>query len=75
GKDAENDKLTERSFNVYVNGNKVLDNLGTKNELIPEVAYATKISIDVKNGKGVVVEFEAIKSKPILNGLQLRRLY
>ena len=75
GKDAENDKLTERSFNVYVNGSKVLENLGTKNELVPEVAYATKIIVNVKNGTGVVVDFEAIKSKPILNGLQLRRIY
>ncbi|WP_234461899.1 glycoside hydrolase family 2 TIM barrel-domain containing protein [Pedobacter segetis] len=75
GKDAENEKLSERSFNVYVNGLKVLENLGTKNELVPEVAYATKISINVKNGTGVVVNFEAIKGKTILNGLQLRRIY
>ncbi len=75
GNAAESDKLTERSFSVFVNGNKVLDNLGTKNELIPEVAYATKISISVKNGMGVVIDFKALKSKPILNGLQLRRIY
>jgi hypothetical protein len=49
--------------------------LGTKNELIPEVAYATKISVNVKNGMGVVIDFEKLKSKPILNGLQLRRIY
>nr|WP_294894378.1 glycoside hydrolase family 2 TIM barrel-domain containing protein [uncultured Pedobacter sp.] len=75
GNAAENEKFTERSFNVYVNGNKVLDNLGTQNELVPEVAYATKISVNVKNGMGVTVDFEALKSIPILNGLQLRRIY
>lgn len=75
GANAESGKLTERSFNVYVNGNKVLENLGTKNELVPEVAYATKISVNVKNGMGISVDFEAIKSKPILNGLQLRRIH
>jgi beta-galactosidase len=75
GNAAENDKLTERSFNVYVNGLKVIDQLGTKNELVPEVAYATKISVNVKNGTGLTIDFEKLKGKPILNGLQLRRIY
>jgi beta-galactosidase len=75
GSAAENDKLTERSFNVYVNGLKVIDQLGTKNELVPEVAYATKINVNVKNGTGLTIDFEKLKGKPILNGLQLRRIY
>jgi hypothetical protein len=49
--------------------------LGTKNELVPEVAYATKISVNVKNGTGLTIDFEKLKGKPILNGLQLRRIY
>ncbi|HET8830408.1 MAG TPA: malectin domain-containing carbohydrate-binding protein, partial [Pelobium sp.] len=75
GNASENEKLTERAFGVSVNGHRVIENLGTKNDLVPEVAYATKIQVNVKNGMGIVIDFVPIKSKPILNGLQLRRIY
>jgi beta-galactosidase len=72
---ATHEKFTERSFDVLVNGNLVLDDLGTKNYLVPEQAYSTKIRVTVKNNLGLTIDFKAIKGKTILNGLQLRRIY
>lgn len=75
GAAATNEKLTERSFDVLVNDNLVLDHLGTENYLVPEQAYSTKIRVTVKNNVGLTIDFKAIKGKTILNGLQLRLIY
>ncbi len=72
---ATNEKLTERSFDVLVNGNLVLEALGTKNYLVPEKAYSAKIKVLVKENKGLTIDFKTIEGKPILNGLQLRKIY
>jgi beta-galactosidase len=64
-----------RKFDVKINGQKVIDGLSNANYLIPETAYASKMIIDVSEGKGIVIDFIAIEGTSILNGLQVRRVY
>jgi beta-galactosidase len=75
GKSVEAEKLEERTFNVLINGQKVIENLSNKNYLIPETAYSTKVEVNVTNGKGIVIDFKSIKGEPILNGLQVKKIF
>lgn len=64
-----------RSFNVQINGQTVIENLSNTNYLIPETAYNTKTSVVVRNGTGVVINFQSVTGEPILNGIQIKKVY
>ena len=64
-----------RQFNVVINKKKVIENLGNDNYLETETAYSTKLIVYVKNGEGITIQFDPIKEKPILNGLQVRKIF
>jgi len=66
---------SNRSFDVWVNGNLAIKDLGTQNYLTPLHAYATKIIADVKNGQGITVGFKANTGQAILNGIQVKKVY
>lgn len=68
-------KRIERSFDVLVNNVKMIDQLGSDNYLIPETAYNTRLFVDVKDGKGIRLQFVPLKGDAILNGIQLRKIY
>ncbi|MDR6782173.1 beta-galactosidase [Pedobacter africanus] len=74
-KEARAEKQAERMFDVSVNGIKMIDQLGSGNYLVPETAYSTRLFLDVKDGKGIIVLFTPIKGETILNGIQLRKIY
>jgi len=75
GKSVEAQQFAERTFDVLVNGQVVLKNLSNKNYLIPETAYSTKTTVDVKGKDGITINFKGIVGEPILNGLQLRKVF
>jgi len=64
-----------RSFDVFVNGEKVAEDLGDDNYLEPERAFSIRYTIDVTNGEGIDVNFKAIKGESILNGIQVKRVF
>lgn len=64
---------SDRVFSVSVNEQLVLPYLSNKEQLVPEKAISFKINARARNGKGIVVIFEAIKGEAILNGIQLRK--
>ncbi|WP_316811844.1 glycoside hydrolase family 2 TIM barrel-domain containing protein [Pedobacter heparinus] len=68
-------KRAERTFDVLVNNVKMIDQLGSNNYLIPETAYSTRLFVDVKDGKGIRLQFVPLKGDAILNGIQLRKIY
>lgn len=74
-KDVVTQKRIKRSFDVEVNHVKMIDHLGSDNYLIPETAYNTRLFVDVKDGKGIVIQFMPLKGDAILNGIQLRKIY
>lgn len=75
GKSVPVTTIEDRSFNVSINKQKVVEGLSNQNYLIPETAYNTKIFVDVKNKQGIVIDFTPIKGETILNGLQVRKIF
>jgi beta-galactosidase len=65
----------ERMFDVTVNSMPFIEGLGSNNYLIPETAYQTKCTIDVKGNKGLVLDFTAKKGHTVLNGIQVRKIF
>jgi beta-galactosidase len=74
-KDVAAQKKVRRTFDVLVNNIKMIDNLSSDNYLIPETAYHTRLFVDVKEGKGITLQFIPLKGDAILNGIQLRKIF
>jgi beta-galactosidase len=64
-----------RKFDVKINGLIVIEGLSNTNYLVPETAHASKVIINVSDGKGIIIDFVAIEGASILNGLQVRKIY
>jgi len=75
GSEIRNLEVEKRNFDVAINDVPFLQNLSSDNYLVPVHAYSTKTSVAVKEGKGISIRFNGYNSEPILNGLQLRKLY
>jgi beta-galactosidase len=67
--------IESRSFDVFINQQKVMDGLSNNNYLVPETAVSAKFEIEVMDGKGIVVDFKPIEGEAILNGIQVRKVY
>ncbi|MEO6914256.1 MAG: malectin domain-containing carbohydrate-binding protein, partial [Chitinophagaceae bacterium] len=65
----------ERTFDVIINRQKVIEDLSNTRELVPETAYAEKFETEVRNNTGIVIEFIKKKGETILNGVQVRKIY
>ena len=71
----QKEEAANRSFDVYINDQKVLDGLGDDNYLEPERAFSVRYTINVVDGKGIDVSFKTIKGESILNGIQVKRVF
>src|ERR1019366_8096262 len=71
----QKDEAAARSFDVFINDQKVLESLGNANYLEPERAFSVRYTIDVIDGKGIDVSFKPIKGESILNGIQVKRVF
>ena len=69
----KDDKFEERSFNVSINGNEVLNNFSNAEALIPVHAVSSKFSVSVNGNEGITVGFQPVKGQTILNGIQVRK--
>ena len=65
----------DREFNVKLNGNTVLHNLNLNKQYGANRAVKSRYTIDVTNGKGINIAFEAIKGEPVINGIIIRKVY
>lgn len=68
------DEFKERSFNVSINGKEVFSAISNNEYLQPEQAIATKMAALAENGKGITIDFKALKGESILNGIQIRKV-
>lgn len=75
GNSAAAEEYKEREFSVLVNNQEVVSNLSNKEYLKPLHAVATKHSVSVSDGAGIIIDFKAIKGDAILNGIQLKKKY
>ena len=67
------DKQGEREFNVYINDVLVISNLNLAKTYGEQRAVIKDFKIINNSEKGVIIRFEAIKGKPILNGIRISR--
>lgn len=63
---------TERIFSVAVNGTKLINNLDLSNDCGVAVALRKKFIVNVVDGKGIDITFEAQKGKTMLSGIKLK---
>ncbi len=71
----QKEEAPNRSFDVFINGEKILEGLGDNNYLEPERAFSVRYTIDVVNGKGIDVGFKSLKGESILNGIQVKKIF
>jgi len=69
------EKAEQRIFDVSVNGRLFLEKLNLAADYGYTVAVKKKTSITVQDGKGILIEFKAIEGKPVLNAVQLEKIY
>ena len=69
------EKEEQRIFSVAVNGYTFLDKLN----LAADYGYTTAVHkntrVTVRGGKGISIDFKAIEGKPVLNAVQLQKIY
>lgn len=74
-KDITETSAIGRKFDVLINGSLILEDLARENYLQPLRAYQTKTTVNVRNGKGITIDFKSKVGEAILNGIQFRKIY
>jgi len=69
------EEFKERAFGVKLNGQEIITNLSTTGYLEPLHAVANKHKIIINNNTGITLDFVPIKGEPILNAIQLKKIY
>jgi beta-galactosidase len=75
GNTTQKEEAANRSFDVFINGQKVFEGLGNSNYLQIERAFSVRYTIDVTGGKGIDVSFKPLKDEAIFNGIQVKRTF
>jgi beta-galactosidase len=71
----QKEEVKQRIFNVYINGEAFLENLNLAVDYGYTTAVKKKTRVTVQGGKGISLDFTIIKGVPVLNALQLRKIY
>jgi len=71
----QKEDVKQRIFNVYVNGEAFLEKLDLALDYGYTTAVKKKTRVTVQGGKGISLDFTIIKGVPVLNALQLRKIY
>lgn len=72
---SDKENLEERIFDVVINQSLVLENFNIMQQFGSENKGAVKVKVTVSENKGIEILFRAHKGKPVLNALQVRRIY
>ncbi|WP_316833101.1 glycoside hydrolase family 2 TIM barrel-domain containing protein [Pedobacter aquatilis] len=67
--------VEQRVFDVAINGVPFLQKLNLATDFGYTRAVMKKTRLTVLGGKGIAVDFNAIEGKPVLNAIQLRKIY
>ncbi|MDE3740916.1 glycoside hydrolase family 2 TIM barrel-domain containing protein [Maribacter polysaccharolyticus] len=73
GNDKVSEVVSDRIFNVLINGAYVEKNLNPTERFEAEKAVMKKYTVLVTGKEGIQIDFEAIKGNPILNTIQIRK--
>jgi len=75
GDDKVSEKVSERVFNVLINESYIERELNITDQFGAERAISKKYNIGVSNGKGITIDFETVKGNPVLNAIQVRKVF
>lgn len=75
GDDAINEDFNERVFDVSINGAKILSNLNVAKEFGEHQAVVKKVIVNVRDGNGITLNWDAKKGESILNAIRVYRNY
>lgn len=75
GSDAPQDRLSDRVFDVSINGDVVLDDFDIVNEAGAQRAVIKKCRVDVSGGEGLDIAFNASRGEAILNAVRIYRAW
>ncbi|RXK59932.1 DUF4982 domain-containing protein [Lacibacter luteus] len=64
----------KRIFNVYINGNLLLDNFDIAAQYGSATAVSKKVKVSVTGNTGIEIDFRSVEGEPILNALQVKKL-
>jgi beta-galactosidase len=64
----------KRIFNVYVNGNLLLDNFDISSQYGSATAVSKKIKLTVTGNTGIEIDFKPVEGEPVLNALQVKKI-
>ena len=67
--------VEQRIFDVEINGESFMSKLNLAADFGYTKAVKKKVRLTVANKKGISIDFTSIEGKPVLNALQLRRIY
>ena len=74
--DTGRSKMTSsRVFNVYVNNVVVMESFNISEQYGLATAVVKKIKLAVAENEGVNIEFKPLAGEPVLNALELRKIY
>ncbi|WP_158542117.1 glycoside hydrolase family 2 TIM barrel-domain containing protein [Pedobacter chinensis] len=65
----------KRVFSVSINGSSFMNQVNLAADFGYTTAVQKKTRITVQNGKGIVIDFNSIEGKAVLNAIQLRKVY
>lgn len=65
----------QRVFDVLVNNEIVLEHFNLTAQYGPAAAVSRTVKVSAKDNKGIEVLFKSIEGDPVLNALQLKKLY
>ncbi len=66
---------SERVFDVSINGSTVLKDFDIRSQIGSQRAVIKKFTVDVKDGEGIMVGFDAVKGAPVLNAIRIYRCF
>ena len=69
------DLNSDRVFDVLVNGKVILENFNLAKDYGTEKAVSIKIKQLIENKEGITISFKSIKGEPILNAVELRKVF
>lgn len=75
GADVAGGSRAERSFDVSVNGNTVLKDFNIAEDAGAFHAVIKKFVVEVKDGKGISIDFAGRRGEPVLNAVRIYRNY
>lgn len=74
GDDNVSESVSDRVFNVLMNGVYIEKNFNLTEQYGAERALSKKYEIVVSNENGITFDFEAVKGRAVLNAIQIRKI-